>query len=80
MAFPEPRRYTPLRSPYQAPVRGTLLANRYALLSVSDKNGLVPFARQLCDAGFVILSTGGTAKTLAAGGVAVPPVDRMTNP
>ena len=35
-----------------------------ALLSVSDKTGLVPFAQGLVDAGVEILSTGGTARVL----------------
>ncbi|PAF42853.1 bifunctional phosphoribosylaminoimidazolecarboxamide formyltransferase/IMP cyclohydrolase [Helicobacter sp. 11S02596-1] len=36
----------------------------YALLSVSDKTGIVPFAKGLCELGYEILSTGGTLKTL----------------
>jgi len=36
----------------------------YALLSVSDKNGIVDFAKSLDKLGIKILSTGGTAKTL----------------
>ena len=38
---------------------------KYALLSVSDKNGIVEFAKNLSKLGYSILSTGGTAKTLA---------------
>ena len=37
-----------------------------ALLSVSDKSGLAEFARGLARMGIVLLSTGGTAKALAA--------------
>ena len=37
-----------------------------ALLSVSDKTGLVEFARGLVDHGFALVSTGGTAKALRA--------------
>ena len=44
---------------------------RRALLSVSDKTGLVELARELVASGFEIISTGGTAKTLRDGGVAV---------
>lgn len=40
-----------------------------ALLSVSDKRGLVPFAQGLVRLGFSILSTGGTLDALKAGGV-----------
>ncbi|MCU0862293.1 MAG: bifunctional phosphoribosylaminoimidazolecarboxamide formyltransferase/IMP cyclohydrolase [Planctomycetes bacterium] len=42
---------------------------RRALLSVTDKQGIVEFARGLADAGFGLLSTGGTARTLADAGV-----------
>ncbi|HET6437006.1 MAG TPA: bifunctional phosphoribosylaminoimidazolecarboxamide formyltransferase/IMP cyclohydrolase [Anaeromyxobacter sp.] len=44
---------------------------RRALVSVSDKTGLVPFARRLAARGVEILSTGGTQRALAEGGVAV---------
>ncbi|HWF35645.1 MAG TPA: bifunctional phosphoribosylaminoimidazolecarboxamide formyltransferase/IMP cyclohydrolase, partial [Solirubrobacteraceae bacterium] len=40
-----------------------------AMLSVSDKTGIVEFARGLCELGIEIVSTGGTAQTLAEGGV-----------
>jgi len=42
-----------------------------ALLSVSDKTGLVPLAETLVAAGVQLLSTGGTAKTLREAGLAV---------
>ncbi len=42
-----------------------------ALLSVSDKAGLVPFARVLVGAGVELISTGGTAKALAGAGLPV---------
>lgn len=45
------------------------MAARHALLSVSDKSGIVDFARGLVEAGFVVLSTGGTAKALADAGI-----------
>jgi phosphoribosylaminoimidazolecarboxamide formyltransferase/IMP cyclohydrolase len=51
---------------------------RYALISVSDKSGVVDFARALRRLGFTILSTGGTAKALADGGVAVTEVSQVT--
>ncbi len=44
---------------------------RRALLSVSDKTGIVDFARALADLGVEILSTGGTAKLLSGNGVPV---------
>ena len=43
----------------------------WALLSVTDKTGIVDFARSLQLLGFQILSTGGTAKLLAESGIAV---------
>jgi phosphoribosylaminoimidazolecarboxamide formyltransferase/IMP cyclohydrolase len=49
-----------------------------ALVSVSDKSGLVDFARGLSAAGLEILSTGGTAKTLAEAGVPVREVSDFT--
>src|SRR5437762_10875235 len=49
-----------------------------ALLSVSDKTGLVEFARALAGHGVELVSTGGTAKTLAAAGLAVRDVSELT--
>jgi phosphoribosylaminoimidazolecarboxamide formyltransferase / IMP cyclohydrolase len=49
-----------------------------ALLSVSDKTGLVDLARGLIDRGFELLSTGGTAKALSAAGVPVTNVSEVT--
>jgi phosphoribosylaminoimidazolecarboxamide formyltransferase/IMP cyclohydrolase len=50
-----------------------------ALLSVSDKTGLVDFARGLTTLGWDLLSTGGTAKALRAAGVDVRDVSNVTN-
>ena len=49
-----------------------------ALLSVSDKSGLVEFAKGLAARGVKLLSTGGTAKTLADAGLAVTDVGSYT--
>jgi len=49
-----------------------------ALISVSDKTGLVAFARGLADRGFELVSTGGTAKTLQDNGLAVLYVSEVT--
>jgi phosphoribosylaminoimidazolecarboxamide formyltransferase/IMP cyclohydrolase len=49
-----------------------------AILSVSDKSGLVPFARGLEARGFELVSTGGTAKSLADAGVKVVNVSAVT--
>src|SRR5579875_1642738 len=51
---------------------------RRALLSVSDKSGLVPFAAALAARGVVLLSTGGTARALAAAGLPVTEVAAVT--
>ena len=51
---------------------------RRALLSVSDKSGIVEFARGLSTAGFAILSTGGTAALLAREAIAVTEVSAYT--
>lgn len=55
-----------------------LVPIRRALLSVSDKTDLLPFARGLVARGVEIISTGGTAKALADAGVAVTPIDKVT--
>ena len=49
-----------------------------ALISVSDKSGLVDFARFLAEAGVEILSTGGSAKAIADAGIAVTEVSDYT--
>ncbi len=49
-----------------------------AILSVSDKNGLVEFARGLRQLGVELISTGGTAKAIAAAGLPVVNVSDVT--
>jgi len=49
-----------------------------ALLSVSDKTGIVEFARSLASKGVELLSTGGTAKLLAENGIQVTEVSDYT--
>ena len=49
-----------------------------ALLSVSDKSGLVEFAQGLVQAGVDIISSGGTAKALAEANVTVQKVEDVT--
>ncbi|QEH08081.1 bifunctional phosphoribosylaminoimidazolecarboxamide formyltransferase/IMP cyclohydrolase [Histophilus somni] len=51
---------------------------RQALLSVSDKSGIVEFAQGLVKRGVKLLSTGGTAKLLAENGVPVTEVSDYT--
>nr|MCU0842919.1 bifunctional phosphoribosylaminoimidazolecarboxamide formyltransferase/IMP cyclohydrolase [Thiobacillaceae bacterium] len=49
-----------------------------ALLSVSDKTGLIDFARALSAAGVELLSTGGTAKAIRDAGIPVKDVSEFT--
>src|SRR5271154_3059380 len=49
-----------------------------ALLSVSDKTGLVDFARTLVTAGYELISTGGTAKALRDAGLTVAAISDIT--
>lgn len=56
----------------------TLRPIKRALLSVSDKTGIVEFARNLANKGVDILSTGGTASLLADNGIAVTEVSDHT--
>ena len=51
---------------------------RRALLSVSEKTGIVELARELAAQGFELVSTGGTARALADAGLAVTEVARET--
>ncbi|MFN7001417.1 MAG: bifunctional phosphoribosylaminoimidazolecarboxamide formyltransferase/IMP cyclohydrolase, partial [Elioraea tepidiphila] len=51
---------------------------RRALLSLSDKTGLIPFARALVAHGAEILSTGGTARALREAGIPVTEVSDHT--
>ena len=49
-----------------------------ALISVSDKSGIVDFARALAALGVRLLSTGGTARLLADAGLEVTEVAEVT--
>jgi phosphoribosylaminoimidazolecarboxamide formyltransferase / IMP cyclohydrolase len=51
---------------------------RRALLSVSDKTGIVDFARGLVELGVELVSTGGTARELLAAGLPVRPIEDFT--
>ena len=54
------------------------MKNRYALISVYDKNGIIEFAHYLHKAGYKIISTGGTAKVLLENSIPVIPVQEIT--
>ena len=49
-----------------------------ALISVSDKTGIVEFAKELSSAGYEIISTGGTLKALQEGGIQAVSVESVT--
>jgi phosphoribosylaminoimidazolecarboxamide formyltransferase/IMP cyclohydrolase len=49
-----------------------------AVLSVSDKTGIIEFARGLAELGIEIVSTGGTARTLEEGGVRIRAISDFT--
>ncbi len=49
-----------------------------AIISVTDKTGLVPFARELQELGVAIISTGGTARQLRDGGIKVQDISDLT--
>jgi phosphoribosylaminoimidazolecarboxamide formyltransferase/IMP cyclohydrolase len=51
---------------------------RRALLSVTDKTGLVPFAKQLSGLGVELVSTGGTARALREAGLSVLDISDLT--
>lgn len=50
-----------------------------ALVSVSDKQNLVPFVQGLVDCGYQIISTGGTKKSLDNAGIATIAIDEVTH-
>ena len=49
-----------------------------ALLSVSDKTGLLPFAQALAARGYELVSTGGTARALETAGIPVTGISAVT--
>jgi phosphoribosylaminoimidazolecarboxamide formyltransferase / IMP cyclohydrolase len=61
-----------------SPPGGRPLRVRRALLSVSDKTGIVDFARGLRDLGVELLSTGGTAEAIREAGIEVSDVSEFT--
>src|SRR5215216_5389822 len=50
-----------------------------ALVSVSDKTGIIEFVKELANFGVQIISTGGTAKSLREVGLSVTEVSEITN-
>src|ERR1700678_1160797 len=58
--------------------RGPMSKIQRAILSVTDKTGLVDFARKLVDQGVELVSTGGTAKLLRDSGITVKDISELT--
>lgn len=56
----------------------TMATVKKALLSVSDKTGIVDFARSLSEKGITLISSGGTARTIREAGIEVTDVSEVT--
>ena len=67
-----------LTIPQETPTVPEYLTVKRALISVSDKTDLIPFAQRLHERGIEILSTGGTARMLKEAGFPVIPVEELT--
>ncbi|HRJ12140.1 MAG TPA: bifunctional phosphoribosylaminoimidazolecarboxamide formyltransferase/IMP cyclohydrolase, partial [Alphaproteobacteria bacterium] len=67
-----------MSKPYLLPSNFYYLMIKRALLSVSDKTGIVEFARALAASGVELLSTGGTFKAIKDAGIAVTEVSGVT--
>ncbi len=55
------------------------MPEKFALISVSDKSGVVAFAKGLIQHGFHLIASGGTAKALRKAGLTVVPVNQWTS-
>lgn len=55
------------------------MAKKRALISVSDKTGIVPFVKRLVEQGIEIISTGGTKVVLDEAGIPTLSIDEVTN-
>jgi phosphoribosylaminoimidazolecarboxamide formyltransferase/IMP cyclohydrolase len=69
---------TTMTDPAQEASRTNLVRVRRALLSVSDKAGLIELARTLHEMGAQLISTGGTAKAIADAGLPVTGIESVT--
>src|SRR6185437_9642533 len=54
------------------------MSKKYALISVSDKTDIVPFAKAILKAGYDIITTGGTAKVLQESKLKFTPIQEIT--
>lgn len=59
-------------------MKGSIEVAKRALVSVSDKTGLVDFVKTLVNAGVEIISTGGTKKAIESAGIPVESVSKVT--
>jgi phosphoribosylaminoimidazolecarboxamide formyltransferase/IMP cyclohydrolase len=78
LAAPPDRRLYPGFRENGTMTTSSLRPIRRALVSVSDKTGLIPFVGALVARGVAIISTGGSARTLAAAGLPVTEVAAIT--
>lgn len=62
----------------ELPVPEIEKTEKFALISVSDKTGVVDLARVFDSLGYRIISTGGTARTLTDAGIDVVPIQEVT--
>jgi len=69
---------TSAQTPAQTPAQTGLKPIRRALLSVTDKSGLVDFARALSSFNVELVSTGGTARTLREAGLPIRDISDLT--
>lgn len=60
------------------PSNNLLKQEKFALLSVFDKEGIVELAKTLQDLSYKIISTGGTAKVLTENGIEIIPIQEIT--
>src|SRR5689334_16746031 len=67
-----------LPAPASGPVSERMTGRMRALLSVSDKTGLVPLATELARRGVELVSTGGTARELSGAGLPVTAISDVT--
>ena len=56
----------------------TEMNRHYALLSVSDKQGIADFAKSLASLGYALIATGGTGKELSASKLSYAPIEEFT--
>ncbi|MBP9716445.1 MAG: bifunctional phosphoribosylaminoimidazolecarboxamide formyltransferase/IMP cyclohydrolase [Candidatus Levybacteria bacterium] len=66
------------KSPKSVKLPSKKTSEKYALISVFDKTGIVEFAKSLVNLNYKIISTGGTAKALLDEGIKIIPIQEIT--